>query len=94
MDRKKIVRDSIKVVIAAAILGLVGYIMFHNLGLVDSLDFGAGAYYYADMPGFESLVNGNHYVSKTPMWVLIVLFLIWGYLMYRLWTWLERKIGK
>ena len=92
MNRKKILINSIKVVIAAAILGLVGYIMFHHLGLIDSLDFGAGAYYYADIPGFASLVNGDHYVSKTPMWALIVLFLIWGYLMYRLWSLLEKKV--
>lgn len=92
MKKKNIVINSIKVVAAVIILGLVGYIMFNHLGLIDSLDFGAGAYYYADMPGFASLVNATHYVSKTPMWALIVLFLVWGYLMYRLWSWLEKKL--
>lgn len=72
------------------------YIMANHLGLADSLDFGAGAYYYADMPGFEKLVNGSHYSSRTPMWALILLFLIWGAIMYRLWSWIERgaKNGK
>ena len=30
-----------------ALLASVLYIMSHHLGLIDSLDFGAGAYYYA-----------------------------------------------
>lgn len=83
---------TLKIIIAAVIIGLVGYIMGNHLGLVDSLDFGAGAYYYADMPGFAELVNAGHYFSKTPMPVLILLFLIWGYFMYRLWVWLEKKL--
>ena len=70
------------------------YIMVHHLGLIDSLDFGAGAYYYADIPGFADLVNGSHYTSQTPMWALILLFLAWGYLMYRLWVWVDKKISK
>lgn len=78
----------------AAVLGLVLYIMCNHLGLIDSLDFGAGAYYYADIPEFSRFVNGEAYQSKTPMWFLIVLFLVWGYAMYRLWTWLERKTEK
>jgi hypothetical protein len=65
--------------------------MANHLGLVDSLDFGAGAYYYADIPGFEKFVNGNHYHSQTPMWLLILLFLIWGYAMYRFWAWIEKR---
>lgn len=67
------------------------YIMVNGLGLVDSLDFGAGAYYYADIPGFEKYVNGDAYSSSTPMWVLIVLFLIWGAIMYKAWVWLDNK---
>lgn len=76
----------------AGILLLTGYIIVHHLGLIDSLDFGAGAYFYADIPEFSKYVNGQHYISKTPMWALIVLFLIWGAIMYRLWSWLEKKL--
>ncbi len=75
----------------AAVLLSAGYIMSHHLGLIDGLDFGAGAYYYADIPNFQTYVNGSHYTSPVPMWFLIVLFLIWGALMYRLWIWLDRK---
>ena len=67
------------------------YIMVNGLGLVDSLDFGAGAYYYADIPGFEKYVNGDAYSSSTPMWVLIVLFLLRGAIMYKAWVWLDKK---
>jgi hypothetical protein len=70
------------------------YIMASGLGLIDSLDFGAGAYYYADIPNFQRYVNSDAYTSPVPMWVLIVLFLAWGYLMYRLWLWLDKKTGR
>lgn len=77
-------------VLAASVLTAL-YIMANGLGLVESLDFGAGAYYYADIPAFEKFVNGSAYVSETPMWVLTLLFLVWGGLMYRLWTWADKK---
>ena len=67
------------------------YIMANGLGLIDSLDFGAGAYYYADIPAFQRFVDGNAYTSETPMWVIIALFLAWGWLMYRLWVWADRR---
>ena len=54
--------------------------MKNGFGLLEQLDFGAGAYYYADIPGFASLVNGSHYQSPVSMPVLIILFLIWGFL--------------
>ena len=76
---------------AAAVLILVVYIMVNGLGLVEGLDFGAGAYYYADIPNFSSYVSGDHYESQTPMWVIILLFLAWGALMYRLWSWIEKR---
>lgn len=79
---------------AAIVLTLVSiaeglHIMKNGQGLLEQLDFGAGAYYYADIPGFASLVNGSHYQSPVSMPVLIVLFLIWGFLMYRLWIFME-----
>lgn len=91
-NRKK--RIFSKVLLASVMivtLATAGYIMVNHLGLIDSLDFGAGAYYYADMPGFEKLVDGSHYTSGTPMWVLIVLFLLWGAVMYWLWSFLEHR---
>ena len=70
------------------------YIMANGLGLIDGLDFGAGAYYYADIPQFAKYLDGSCYTSPVSMWVLIALFLIWGFFMYKLWGWIEKKISK
>ena len=80
-----------KKTVVMILLGSVIYIMVHHLGLADNLDFGAGAYYYADIPGFSRLINNHCYTSETPMWILTVLLLIWGSFMYRLWIWIEKK---
>ena len=82
----------IGILFIVAVIALALYIMANGLGLVDGLDFGAGAYYYADIPEFFKYVNGDHFKSAFPMWVHIALFLIWGYLMYKLWTWLDKKL--
>ena len=81
----------ISAVIAVGTVALALYIMAHQMGLSSSLDFGAGAYYYADIPEFQKYVNGNAYQSETAMWVLIVLFFLWGGIMYKFWNWLETK---
>lgn len=92
MKKKKLsVLHILGIAAMASVLALVAYVMTKHLGLIDSLDFGAGAYYYADIPEFSRFVNGDAYQSGTPMWVLILLFLAWGYVMYRLWTWLDKK---
>ena len=70
------------------------YIMINGLGLVDSLDFGAGAYYYADIPEFQKYVDAEYYHTSIPMIVYILLFLGWGAIMFKLWGWLEKKIKK
>lgn len=61
------------------------------MGLIDSLDFGAGAYYYADIPEFAKYTDGSAYLSPVQMWTLIVLFLIWGAIVYKVWKWMDRK---
>ena len=33
----------------------------------------------------------DYYDNNVPMWILIALFFIWGFIMYRLWTFLENK---
>ena len=85
---------SLAVAAAIAAIAEAIHIMKNGLGLSEQLDFGAGAYYYADIPGFASLVNGSHYQSPVSMPILIILFLIWGFLMYRLWTWMESGTKK
>ena len=82
----------LKIVGVVLVIGLVVYIMANGLGLVKGLDFGAGAYYYADIPQFAKYVNGKHFVSKFPMGFHILLFLVWGAIMYKLWVWLDKKL--
>ena len=88
-DRKKIFKV-ITVILAVVICIAAVYIMANGLGLVEGLDFGAGAYYYADIPGFDKYVRDDAYDSQLPTWLAIVLFLLWGALMYALWKWEDR----
>ena len=89
---KKISLMKITGIIAmAAVIILTVYCMVNGLGLVDGLDFGAGAYFYADIPEFSKYVNGDHFTSQFPMWIHIALFLIWGVIMFKFWVWLDKK---
>lgn len=61
------------------------YFMCKQMGLVPELDFGAGAYYYADIPDYEKVDADGKFLTRIPKWIYYVLFLGWGYLMYKLW---------
>ena len=37
-----------------------------RMGLASGYDFGAGAYYYADIPGFERIVRDDVYHTDIP----------------------------
>jgi len=88
--RRKLLR-AVTVFTAVAVLGCAVYIMAHRLGLAPEYDFGAGAYYYADIPGYEQVVREDAYHTDIPVWVHVVLFLGWGWLMYRLWVWIDGR---
>lgn len=81
----------ITIVVIVVTLVIAVYIMARGLGLVEGLDFGAGAYYYADIPGFEKYVRDDAYDSELPLWLAVVLFLAWGALMYALWKWVDKR---
>lgn len=68
------------------------YMMVNGMGQVPGIDFGPGQYYYTDIPGWQKYFVPNYYENHVPLWVLISLFFIWGFLMYRLWTFLENKL--
>ena len=91
MSKKKIAARVALLVVGAATLAAVVYIMVRRLGLNPDLDFGAGAYYYADIPDFEHKLNWDVYQAQLPFWVYLVLFLAWGALMYWLWKRIDRK---
>lgn len=86
---KRAVKVLTLTVIGATVLAAL-YIMARGLGIQDSLDFGAGAYYYADIPEYDKLTQGTHYAARLPFWVYVALFLIWGALMYKVWKWLDK----
>lgn len=77
-------------VVGVMALGGAVYIMAHGLGLNPDLDFGAGAYYYADIPDYQKVLNWDVFSAKLPFWVYLVLFLAWGWLMWRLWKRIEK----
>ena len=90
MNKKKIL-PAVTAVVAVTVIICAIVIASRQLGVVDGYDFGAGAFYYADIPGFEKILNEDVYTAKVPMWVHIVLFLGWGWLMWRLWCWIEKR---
>lgn len=91
MSKRKIVARVAFLVVGVATLAAVVYIMVHRLGLNPDLDFGAGAYYYADIPDYEHKLNWDVYQAQLPFWVYLVLFLAWGALMYWLWKKIDRR---
>lgn len=75
----------ITIIVAGVVLLAALYIMVRGLGLVPEYDFGAGAYYYADIPDYQNIVKDEGFRTAVPRWVHILLFLAWGALMYWLW---------
>lgn len=67
------------------------YMMINQLGIIEGLDFGAGAYYYADIPEFDKYVNEEAYKSPVSFCVILMLFMIWGTLMYKFMLWVDKK---
>ena len=78
-------------VLAVAVLAVAVYIMVRGLGTSPDHDFGAGAYYYADIPDFEKYLGGRSNPTAIPYIVYVLLFLAWGALMYALWKWIDRR---
>ena len=91
MTRKDKRFRTVTAIVAAAVLICSIVIVTLRLGLVEGYDFGAGAYYYADIPGFEKIMNDEAYKTSVPVWAHILLFLGWGWLMYRLWVWIDSR---
>ncbi|MDO5341825.1 MAG: hypothetical protein Q4F69_05155 [Bacteroidia bacterium] len=81
------------ILVVATVLVAV-HIMVNGLGLVDGLDFGAGAYFYADIPDYEKVDADGCFVSRVPRWVHFVLFFAWGALMFWLWNKVENRTEK
>ena len=93
MDKKHIVFKVITIVVMVITLVLAVYIMLNRRGVVEDYDFGAGAYYYADIPTeqYSEIINEDAYQPTTPKWIYYVLSFAWGWLMWRLWVWIEGR---
>lgn len=93
MSKKHKIFKVVTIVMVVITLFLAGWIMANRLGLVEGYDFGAGAYYYADIPTeqYEEIVKENAYQTTIPHWVYYALFFAWGWLMWRLWVWVENR---
>ena len=94
--RTKVIFRVVTVLAAVAIVSAAIWIILRRQGLVDSYDFGAGAYYYADDPQLQDLAESSaeSYSTAVPRWVHILLFFAWGWLMWRLWVWVDGRINK
>lgn len=97
MVNTKIVNILTTVVLVATVV-IALYIMAFGLGLSDKLDFGAGAYFYADIPNYNEEIAPVTYqqgfaqrLQHVPHWLYYVLFFAWGYLMWRLWLWIDKR---
>ncbi len=91
MKWKRYILPAATAVLAVAVAVCAVVIAAKGMGLVDGYDFGAGAYYYADIPGFERFVDNDVYESSFPFWIYVAIFMLWGWAMYRLWIWIDRR---
>ena len=71
MDKNHKIFKVITTVVVVITLFLAGWIMANRLGLVEGYDFGAGAYYYADIPTeqYSEIVNEDAYQTSVPKWI-------------------------
>ena len=93
MDKNHKIFKVITIRVVVITLFLAGWIMANKLGLVEGYDFGAGAYYYADIPTeqYSEIVPEGDLKTSVPNWIFYVLFFAWGWLMWRLWVWVENR---
>ena len=91
MSKRKTAARVALLVVSGGSLAAVVYIMVRRLGLNPDLDFGAGAYYYADIPEYEKVLDWDVYQAQLPFWVYLILFLAWGALMFWLWKRIDRR---
>ena len=91
MKHKDKILPAVTAIMVVAVVICAIVIAARGLGVVEDYDFGAGAYYYADIPGFEKIINDDAYKTSVPLWLHIILFLAWGWLMWRLWVWIDRR---
>ena len=93
MDKKHIVFKVITIVVVVITLVLAVYIMINRKGVVEDYDFGGGGVFFAALPREEyaKIDKEGAYINTVPKWIYYVLFFAWGWLMWRLWVWIEGR---
>ena len=91
MGGKRALLKAASAVLGGGALAVAVAIMAKGAGLQEELDFGAGSYYYADIPDFDKYLRWDAFTASLPYWVYAVLFLVWGALMYLLWKWIDNR---
>ncbi|MBP5721402.1 MAG: hypothetical protein J6W82_10130 [Bacteroidales bacterium] len=89
-DKRKSASTVAAIIVGALAVAGVAFIMVRGLGLNPDLDFGAGAYYYADIPDYQKVLNWDVYTAQLPFWVYLLLFLGWGAFVWWLWKRIEK----
>ncbi len=90
--KKELIYKIVTAVMVVTVLICAGYIMVNRLGLIEGYDFGGGAYYYVDIPEFQKILPSEEaFHAKAPIWVHVLLFIAWGWLMWRLFIWVDKK---
>ena len=69
MRHKDKIIATVTAVVAVAVIICAIVIACMRLGIVEGYDFGAGAYYYADIPDFKDIVREDVYQTDIPIWV-------------------------
>ena len=78
-------------VVMVAAVGAAVWVAAGRHGLLPGLDFGPGQYYYTDIPNWERYFSVDGIAADCPAWVYYLAFAIWGWLMYCLWRWIDRR---
>ena len=78
-------------VVMVAAVGAAVWVAAGRHGLLPGRDFGPGQYYYTDIPNWERYFSVDGIAADCPAWVYYLVFAIWGWLMYCLWRWIDRR---
>lgn len=93
MSKRKTIFKVITIAVMIITLILAAYIMLNRKGVVNGYDFGAGAYYYADIPTeeYSEIDKDGTYQTSIPKWIYYLFFFVWGWLMWRFWIWIDGR---
>lgn len=91
MSNTGIIKTTTSLTVVATIIANL-FIMYQEGGLADRTGFGSGQYYYTDIPGWQRLFSGEHYTTSVTTLTLVALFFIWGWLMLKLWRWIDKRV--